>query len=83
MNKSIGIIETIGYTGAINAMDIMLKMAYVDVAKVEYVGSGIVCIIVEGDIDSVKEALRVGEEVLYSFGGIISSHCIGKPFAKI
>lgn len=64
-------------------MDMMMKMSYIDVVKVESVGSGIVCIIVEGEIDSVKEALRVGEEVLYSFGGIISSRLIGKPFVKV
>ncbi|KOA18593.1 hypothetical protein CLHOM_28770 [Clostridium homopropionicum DSM 5847] len=83
MNKSIGIIETLGYTAALIAADMMLKMAYVDIVKIETIGSGLVSTIIEGDIESVKVALEVGAEAARSSGELIGIHSIAKPLLDL
>lgn len=79
MNKSIGIIETVGYTAALTAADMMVKMAYVEVLSIEKTGSGFVATIIQGDIESVKMALEVGAEVAQKSGELIGVHSIAKP----
>lgn len=83
MVKSIGIIETLGYTAALRAADMMVKMAYVNVVKQDRVGSGIVAIIIEGDIESVKIALEVGAEAARCTGELVAVHSIAKPLFQI
>jgi ethanolamine utilization protein EutM len=83
MSKAIGIIETRGYVAAVRAVDIMLKMAYVEIVKQEQIGSGLVSIIIEGDIASVKEALEYGAEAAQSTGELIAVHSISKPFINL
>lgn len=83
MSKAIGIIETRGYVAALRAVDIMLKMAYVEIVKQEQIGSGLVSIIIEGDISSVKEALEYGAQAAQSTGELIAVHSISKPFINL
>lgn len=83
MGKSIGIIETLGYTAALTAADMMVKMAYVEVISIERTGSGLVTIIIEGDIDSVKMALEVGAETAQKCGELVGVHSIAKPLVDL
>jgi len=83
MNKSIGIIEIFGYTAALRAADMMVKMAYVDIVKVETIGSGLVSMIIEGDIESVKVALEAGAEAARSSGELVGIHSIAKPLLDL
>lgn len=83
MSKSIGILETIGYTAALRAADMMVKMAYIDVISIELVGSGFVSTLIEGDIESVKIALEVGAEEAQNTGELIGVHSIAKPLIDI
>lgn len=83
MVKSIGIIETLGYTAALRAADMMMKMAYVNVVSQEKVGSGIVATIIEGDIESIKIALEIGAETAQCTGELVAVHSIAKPLFKL
>lgn len=83
MSKSIGIIETLGYTAALTAADMMVKMAYVEVVSIEKTGSGLVTTIIEGDIESVKMALEVGAEAAQKCGELIGVHSIAKPLLDL
>lgn len=83
MGKSVGIIETLGYTAALKAADMLLKMAYVTVTSIELTGSGLVAVIFEGDIESVKVALEVGSEAAQSIGELVAAHSIAKPLFKL
>ena len=83
MGQSIGIIETLGYTAALTAADMMVKMAYVEVVSIERTGSGLVTIIIEGDIDSVKMALEVGTETAQKCGELVGVHSIAKPLVDL
>ncbi|GIM29796.1 propanediol utilization protein PduA [Clostridium polyendosporum] len=83
MGKSIGIIETLGYTAALRAADMMVKMAYINVISMERIGSGLVSTIFEGDIESVKIALEVGAEAAQSTGELIAVHSIAKPLFEL
>lgn len=83
MHKSMGIIETIGYTAALRAADMMVKMAYVDVVRMEKIGSGLVSTIIEGDIESVKVALEIGAEAAQCTGELVAVHAIAKPLFSL
>lgn len=83
MGNSIGIIETVGYTAALRAVDMMVKMAYVEVIKIEYIGAGRVSVIIEGDIESIKTALEIGADAAQSIGELVGVHSIAKPLFKI
>lgn len=80
MKESIGMIETIGITGAIRAADMMVKCAYVEILKIEKIGSGHVVVIVKGDIASVEAALEIGGLEAQSTGELVAVHGIAKPF---
>ncbi len=78
-----GIIETLGYTAAITAADMMAKMAYIDIVKIERTGSGLLATIIEGDIDSVNIALEIGAEAAGATGELVAVHSIAKPLVDI
>jgi len=79
MNGSLGIIETRGLTAAIEAADAMLKAANVEIVGMEKIGSGLVTIIVKGDVGAVKAAVEVGEEAAGRVGELVASHVIARP----
>ena len=83
MNGSLGIIETRGLTAAIEAGDAMLKAANVEIVGIEKIGSGLVTIIVKGDVGAVKAAVEVGVEAGQRVGEIIASHVIARPHNDI
>jgi len=83
MQESLGIIETRGLTAAIEAADAMLKAANVELVGTEKIGSGLVTVIVRGDVGAVKAATEVGAEAAQRIGELVASHVIPRPHADL
>lgn len=79
MSEAIGMIETKGYTGSVEATDAMVKAANVSVAKTIPIGGGLITIIVKGDVASVKAAVDAGSRAASKVGELVSSHVIARP----
>ncbi|MBI5381489.1 MAG: BMC domain-containing protein [Opitutae bacterium] len=83
MNESLGMIETKGYVGSVEASDAMVKAAGVTIAKQIQIGGGLVTIIVKGDIGSVKAAVEAGAEAAKRVGELVCAHVIARPHADL
>lgn len=83
MNSSLGMIETRGLTAAIEAADAMLKAANVEIVGIEKIGSGLVSILVQGEVGAVKAATEVGAEAAQRIGEVVAVHVIPRPNADI
>ena len=83
MNGSIGVIETRGLTAAIEAADAMLKAANVEIVGTEKIGSGLVTVIVQGEVGAVKAATEVGAEAASRVGELVAMHVIPRPHADV
>ncbi len=79
MNKAIGLIETRGLVGSIEAADAMVKAANVKLISKAYVGGGLVTVVVEGDVGAVKSAVDAGSAAAKRVGELISVHVIPRP----
>ena len=79
MNESVGLIETKGYTGAVEASDAMVKAASVTLVKTIQIGGGFITAVVKGDVGSVKAAVEAGSEAAAKVGELVSSHVIPRP----
>ena len=83
MNASIGVIETRGLTAAIEAADAMLKAANVEIVGTEKIGSGLVTVIVQGEVGAVKAAIEVGADAAGRVGELVAMHVIPRPHADV
>lgn len=83
MNEAIGMIETKGLVGAIEAADAMVKAANVQLIGKEIVGGGYVMVIVRGDVGAVKAATDAGAAAAARVGEIKSVHVIARPHADV
>jgi microcompartment protein CcmL/EutN len=83
MNESLGIIETKGLTAAIEAADAMLKAANVELVGTEKIGSGLVSVLVKGEVGAVKAATEVGAEAAQRIGELVAVHVIPRPHADL
>lgn len=81
--KAVGMIETRGLVAAIEAGDAMLKAAEVKLIGTEKIGSGLVTIIVEGDVGAVKAATESGVEAASRLGEVVAVHVIPRPHTDI
>ncbi|MDD3139331.1 MAG: BMC domain-containing protein [Lachnospiraceae bacterium] len=81
--SAIGIIETRGLTAAIEAADAMLKAADVELVGTEKIGSGLVSVIVKGEVGAVKAATESGEEAASRLGELVAVHVIPRPHADV
>jgi microcompartment protein CcmL/EutN len=79
MADAIGMIETMGFTGLVEASDAMSKAANVELVKVIQIGGGLVTTIVRGDVGSVKAAVDAGSEAANRVGELVSAHVIPRP----
>jgi ethanolamine utilization protein EutM len=79
MNKAIGLIETKGLVGLIEATDAMAKAANVEVVKRVGIGGGFETTIVSGDVGSVRAAVEAGANAASQVGELVSSHIIARP----
>ena len=77
--KALGIIETKGLIGAVEALDAGLKAADVTFVRQDKVGSGLVSITIEGDVAAVKAAVDAGAEASRRVGEVVSVHVIARP----
>ncbi|MGB1873990.1 MAG: BMC domain-containing protein [Akkermansiaceae bacterium] len=83
MSKALGMIETKGYVGSVEAADAMAKAATVDVTKQVQIGAGFLTILIQGDVGSVKAAVDAGAEAAGRVGELVSAHVIARPAPEL
>ena len=76
---AIGMVETKGYTGAIEATDGMAKAANVSISRSIPIGGGLITVICRGDVASVKAAVDAGSKAAAKVGELVASHVIPRP----
>ena len=77
--EALGMVETRGLVAAIEAADSMLKAANVELVGTEKIGSGLVSVMVRGDVGAVKSAVEAGGASATKLGEIIATHVIPRP----
>ena len=77
--KALGIVETRGLVCNVEALDTMLKTADVSYAGQKRVGSGLVAVMVEGEVAAVKAAVDAGSQAAQRLGELRSAHVIPRP----
>ncbi|MED9780083.1 MAG: ethanolamine utilization microcompartment protein EutM [Peptococcaceae bacterium] len=82
-NEALGMIETKGLVGAIEAADAMVKAANVTLIGKEFVGGGLVTVMVRGDVGAVKAATDAGAAAAQRVGELLSVHVIPRPHAEV
>jgi ethanolamine utilization protein EutM len=83
MNGALGMVETKGLVGAIEAADAMVKSANVTLIGKEQIGGGLVTVLVSGDVGAVKAATDAGSEAAKRVGELISVHVIPRPHNEL
>ncbi|MBM3709368.1 MAG: BMC domain-containing protein [Actinobacteria bacterium] len=83
MEEAMGMIETRGLVGAIEAADAMVKAANVKLVSKEYAGSGLVTMTVKGDVGAVKSAVDAGAAAAKRVGEVVSVHVIPRPHTEV
>ncbi len=81
--QALGMIETKGLVGAVEAADAMVKAANVTLIGKEYIGGGYVTVMVRGDVGAVKAATDAGAAAAGKVGELISVHVIPRPHAEV
>ena len=80
---ALGMIETKGLVGSIEAADAMCKAANVTLVGTEKIGSGLVTVMVRGDVGAVKAATDAGAAAAENVGELISVHVIPRPHSEV
>lgn len=83
MYEALGMVETKGLVGAIEAADAMVKAANVNLVGYEKIGSGLVTVMVRGDVGAVKAATDAGAAAAQRVGEIVSIHVIPRPHNEV
>ena len=81
--EALGMVETRGLVAAIEAADAMVKAANVVLIGSEKIGSGLVSVMVRGDVGAVKAAVEAGSAEANSLGEVIATHVIPRPHADV
>jgi microcompartment protein CcmL/EutN len=81
--EALGMVETKGFVGAVEAADAMVKAANVTLLGKEYIGAGYVTIFVRGDVGAVKAATDAGAAAARRVGELISVHVIPRPHGEV
>lgn len=79
MGDALGMVETKGLVGSIEAADAMTKAANVELVGYEKIGSGLVTVMVRGDVGAVKAAVDAGRAAAERVGEVVSVHVIPRP----
>ncbi|WP_454055273.1 MULTISPECIES: ethanolamine utilization microcompartment protein EutM [unclassified Clostridium] len=82
-HDALGMIETKGLIGAIEAADAMVKAANVYLIGKEYIGGGLVTVMVRGDVGAIKAATDAGAAAAQRVGELISVHVIPRPHSEV
>ena len=83
MSDSIGMVETKGYVGSVEASDAMVKAANVTLVRQVQIGGGLVTVVCKGDVGSVKAAVEAGSEAAKRVGELVCSHIIARPHNEL
>ena len=83
MSDALGMIETKGFVGMVEAADAMVKAAKVELVGFEKTGGGYVTAIVRGDVAAVKAATEAGQRAAERVGEVVSVHVIPRPHANV
>ncbi len=83
VQQALGMVETRGLVAAIEAADAMVKAANVELVGTEKIGSGLVSVMVRGDVGAVKAAVETGAAAASSLGEVIATHVIPRPHADV
>jgi len=83
INGALGMVETKGLVGAIEAADAMVKSANVNLIGKEQIGAGLVTVLVTGDVGAVKAATDAGSEAASRVGELLSVHVIPRPHNEL
>lgn len=83
MMNALGMIETRGLVGAVEAADAMVKAANVELVGREQVGGGLVTVLVRGDVGAVKAAVDAGAAAAKNVGELRSVHVIPRPHGEV
>jgi len=83
MQDAIGLIETKGLVGLVEATDAMAKAANVQIIKRVQIGGGLVTTVVRGDVGSVRAAVEAGASAAGHAGELVASHIIPRPAAGV
>jgi ethanolamine utilization protein EutM len=81
--EALGMVETKGLVGSIEAADAMVKAANVHLTGKVHVGGGIVTVVVRGDVGAVKAATDAGAAAAQRVGELLSVHVIPRPHADV
>ena len=83
MTDALGMIETKGFVGMVEAADAMVKATKVELVGYEKIGGGFVTAIVRGDVAAVKAATEAGQRAAERVGELVSVHVIPRPHVNI
>ena len=83
MNEVVGMVETRGLVAAIEAADAMVKAANVQLIGSEKIGSGLVSVMVRGDVGAVKAAVEAGGAAAARLGEVVATHVIPRPHTDV
>ena len=81
--EALGMIETRGLTAAIEAADAMTKATEVALVGTEKIGSGLVTVMVRGDVGAVKAAVEAGTSAASKLGELVATHVIPRPHSDV
>ena len=81
--EALGMVETIGLIGSVEAADAMVKAANVSLVGKEYIGAGYVTVMVRGDVGAVKAATDAGAAAARRVGELVSVHVIPRPHTEV
>ena len=81
--QALGMIETKGLVGAIEAADAMVKAADVTLIGKEHIGGGLVTVMVRGDVGAVKAAVESGSAAASRLGELVATHVIPRPHTDV
>lgn len=81
--EALGMVETRGLTAAIEAADQMCKVANVALVGTEKIGSGLVTVMVRGDVGAVKSAVESGSAAASRLGELVATHVIPRPHTDV
>jgi ethanolamine utilization protein EutM len=81
--EALGMVETRGLVAAIEAADSMLKAANVELIGTEKIGSGLVSVMVRGDVGAVNAAVDAGSSAASKLGELVATHVIPRPHSDV
>ena len=81
--EALGMVETRGLVAAIEAADAMTKAANVTLVGTEKIGSGLVTVMVRGDVGAVKAAVEAGSDAASRLGELVATHVIPRPHTDV